>query len=169
VVPELIRRVGRLGVLIEAAMTDPFRNHGPARVVYDEGNVAGFIHDEIARLGPTAFADHFDIPRDRAKKLRSPNRQPSPATVRTVLAALPTAATSRTCALDDCDVPVGRADAKYCSKAHRDRGYRQRQRSLRHSTPELFADLTCAGCGTVLLGSAAHGPCPVCSTPTEAA
>ena len=163
--PNLISLKGRVSGVIDAdsdGLTDLRRR----RPHHEEADGLAFIHDEIARLGPTAFAEYFGIPVDTAKKLSS-GRRPSAATARTVLAALRSVNTTRTCALDGCDAPVGRA--KYCSKAHRDRGYRQRQKSLRQHAPDPFADVTCIGCGTVLLGAAALGPCPVCSTPTEVA
>jgi hypothetical protein len=166
VVPELIRRVGRLGTVVEASTGDPFGDHGSVRVVYDEGDAAAFIHDELTRLGPATLAERYDLPPDTAKKLR-PGRQPSPATIRRVQAALRKAGTSRTCALDDCDAPLSRRNSLYCSKAHRERGYRLGQKSLRRPAPDPFVHVACIGCGTVLLGAAAHGPCPVCSTQND--
>ena len=86
-------------------------------MVYSEGDPASFVLDELGRLGPAAFAEIFNSPLDTAKKLGS-DRRPSSATVRTVLAALRNADTSRVCALDGCNAPVCRSNARYCCTAH---------------------------------------------------
>jgi len=160
--PLLTRRVGRGGALVDAQLADPTARAIDHEVVYSEGDASSFIRDEVKRLGPTGFFAHYGVPVDTADKVAA-GRRPSPATIRRVLAALRTAETSRPCALDGCDVGVGRRNQLYCSKAHRDRGYRLGQKALRQVLAP-FDELACPGCGTVLLGAAGREPCPVCPT-----
>jgi hypothetical protein len=161
--PNLIAFQGRVSGVMDAD-SDGLSDLRRRRPVHEDADGLAFVRDEIARLGPAAFHDHFGIALDTAKKLRS-GRRPSRATIRQVLAALRTAGTSRTCALEGCDVPVTRRNALYCSDAHRERARRVRiNRSRRFASDPVVEDPTCIGCATVLLGAAAQGPCPVCAT-----
>lgn len=166
VVPELIRKVGRLGVLVEAATVDPFADHEGLRVIYDEGDQPGFIAREIKRRGASSFARRFDVPDRTADRLAAGGR-PNKTTSRRVLARL-NRAPAKTCARSGCVKPVDRPNAKFCGKAHRDAAYRARRKARvgkghPGQVPDPVADQVCADCGAVLLGAAVVGPCPVCS------
>jgi len=158
----LIRRVGRGGALVDAQLAGEGVNVNQYQVVYGEGDAAAFVYEHARRLGKRAFADRTGLPPSVAERAAA-GKPISQRNVDTALHALLVDHNQRICALDECDAPVIRANSVYCSKAHRERAYRQRQKSLRHQAPDRFAELTCAGCGTVLLGAAANGPCPVCS------
>jgi hypothetical protein len=182
----LIRRVGRGGAVIDAQLAGATGDLSEYEVVYDEGDAAGFVLGELARLKPAAFSRRFDIPLDTAKKLSSSGRQPDPATIRAVLTGLQTAAPSQTCALDGCDEPVTRAGKKFhlprCRKIAGARSYRLRQRakiaeaapaktrqrkSRAKGEPSVLHDGLAAaalcGCGVPLLGGAVErGTCWDC-------
>jgi hypothetical protein len=126
--PRLIRRVGRGGALIDARLagsTAPASDH---QVVYDEGDPAGFVVDEVKRLGPARFARRFGVPERTARGIAN-GRRPSQTTVRRVVRALRVVThDTRRCALDGCDEAVWRPNARYCTPAHADRAYRLRRR-----------------------------------------
>ncbi|HXY27631.1 MAG TPA: hypothetical protein VEH82_05065, partial [Acidimicrobiales bacterium] len=171
-------RVGRGGALIDAQLAGGDPDPDDHLVVYREADIRGFIADEIARLGPRAFAGHYDVPLGTVKSWISGRYNPSARQVAAVLTRVPTVDTAAcVCALEGCDKPVSRPNASYCTKAHRDAAYRlrkkaratvpapaRRQRLPRRPIPDPFADVACRTCGTVLLGAAALGTCPVCST-----
>jgi hypothetical protein len=174
--PDLIRRVGRGGAIVDAQLADPNARVVDHEVVYSEGDALGFVRNEAERLGPTALARRYHLAPSTARHV-SARRAPSVRTIAAVLAGLGRTP-ERVCALADCENPVGRSNALYCSRAHakldRDRRYRRRKSETtsktqdtrrRRATPnsDPDADLACPGCGTVLLGKAAQGPCPVCS------
>jgi len=156
VLPELIRKVGRLGVLVEAATVDPFDDHEGLRAVYDEGDPATFVAAEARRLGPTEFALRYSVPIGTAEKV-SVGRRPNPATIRLVLAGLSsTNNTPRTCAFDGCDQPIVRHNAKYCRRSHADRAYRSRLRA-KASRSDSAESPSCRVCHGVMLGAADRG------------
>ena len=165
----LVRRVGRGGALIDAQLADPTARAIDHEVVYSEGDASSFVRDEVKRLGPTGFFAHYGVPVDTADKI-SAGRRPSPATIRRVLAALGTTELSRTCILADCEAPVTRRNQQYCSAAHREKAYRERQKSLRRSVPGPVGDLdphedddvVCPSCGTYLVGFASGELCDEC-------
>jgi hypothetical protein len=167
VVPELIRRVGRLGVIVEAATVDPFNDHEGLRTVYDERDQTAFVHREARRMGKRAFARRTGLPlkvAERAALGRTIARRNIDQACRALLdgTSLPT------CSLPGCDKPVGRPNALYCGKAHRDRAYRMRVRGrepVSHNGKEKdpFVGFSCPACGTVRFGDTKR-PCPVCAS-----
>jgi hypothetical protein len=117
--PLLIRRVGRGGALVDAQLADPNARAIDHEVVYSEGDAAGFVCDEIERLGPSGFRDRYDVPVDTADKIKA-GRQPSAVTVRRVLTVLARGdgGLVRSCALKGCNQLLDRGARKFCSPAH---------------------------------------------------
>jgi hypothetical protein len=125
--PRLIRRVGRGGALVDARLAGSTAPASEHQVVYDEGDPAGFVVDEVKRLGPAHFARRYGVPERTARGIAN-GRRPSKATVHRVLRALRLATDeTRRCALDSCEEAVWRPNARYCTPAHADRAYRLRQ------------------------------------------
>lgn len=157
----LIRRVGRGGALIDAQLAGDGANANRYEVVYSEGDADTFMLEQAQTLGKRAFAERTGLPPTVAERAAA-GKPISRRNVERALRGLLSDHAERVCACDGCDTPITRRNQLYCTTAHREHAYRARQKSLRRQAPEAFADLTCAGCGTVLLGSAAQGPCPVC-------
>ena len=124
--PELIRRVGRSGALIEAQLADPCADTSDLRAVYSEGDAASYLRRQAGALGPRVFARAAGISRDAARRIRD-DKPVNDATIRKALAKLRIvmAATPR-CPVDD--KPVFRLGATYCSPACRSTARRRRQR-----------------------------------------
>jgi hypothetical protein len=87
ILPQLTRRVGRGGALIDAQLADPSARAIDHEVVYSEGDAAGFVREEVERLGPTGFQDRYGIPVDTTDKIAAGSR-PSAASVRRALEVL---------------------------------------------------------------------------------
>ncbi|MGH8995139.1 MAG: hypothetical protein ACRDYB_03750, partial [Acidimicrobiales bacterium] len=155
----LVRRVGRGGTLVDAQLADPDAEVGDHQVVYSEGDPAGFVAEEARRMGPRPFARLTGLPLKVAE--RAALGQPiSAANVEKAVQALAkSSGVDRTCALDGCDTRVMRPNARYCSKAHADRAYRQRRAASRPGrAPDPYADLpSCRLCGALVLGAADTG------------
>jgi hypothetical protein len=130
--PRLIRRVGRGGALIDARLAGSTAPASEHQVVYDEGDPASFVVDEVKRLGPARFARRYGVPEGTARGIAS-GRRPRKATVRRVLRALRVVTDeTRRCALDGCEEALWRPNGRYCCPAHSDRAYRLR----RHARPQ---------------------------------
>lgn len=162
--PELIRRVGRGGALIDAQLANPDARAEDFVVVYDGGDPERFVRAEARRLGPRAFARHTGLALKVAERAAL-SRPIADRNVRRALAALVNPATGRVCAIEACELPVRRPNAIYCSKAHTDRACRQRRvAASRLPDADPFAGMPTCRCGTVLLGAAAkRGTCSACS------
>ena len=134
----------------------------------------------VKELGASEFARQTGCTPRTARKLAA-GKLPTPATVRRILAVVRTRECEGprrpTCALDGCSRPIPKGARKYCSPAHSDRAWRSRtkdpgRRPLarpRRAAVDLVTEPGCPGCGAVLLGAAATGPCPVCSYPSTKA
>jgi len=153
--PALIRRVGRGGVLVDAQLADPGAEVEDYEVVYDEGDPPAFVSEQARRLRARRFARRTGLAPSVAKRARK--GKISPRNVAIALGALLGEPDEGTCALDGCDRPLPRPNARYCSRGHADRAYRLRRRAAQ--VPEHDA---CPNCGTVLLGAAAQR-CPICN------
>ncbi|MHB1582503.1 MAG: hypothetical protein ACYCU7_16200 [Acidimicrobiales bacterium] len=168
--PRLIRRVGRGGALVDAHLADPEARPEDHQVLYSEGDAAAFVGDLARNMGKRAFARRFSLPLKTAERLALGQR-PSARTVDRVRAALAEEETvSRSCALDGCEAPVGRPNARFCSKLHADRAYRARKATRAHvpqaRPTDPYAEVPCCQCcGALMLGAAdaGNGFCVECA------
>ncbi len=124
--PELIRRVGRSGALIEAQLADPSADTSDLRAVYSEGDPVCYLARQVRTLGPRVFARATGVSPRSAERIRD-GKKVRPSTVRAAIASLRivTSGTPR-CPVDD--KPVFRRGATYCSAACRSTARRRRQR-----------------------------------------
>ena len=67
VTPELIRRVGKAGGVIEAEIVGPDADTSGVRAVYDEGDAADFLARHADEIGPQSFSRRYHVPLDTAK------------------------------------------------------------------------------------------------------
>ncbi len=150
----LARRVGRGGTVVDAQLADPDADAGH-QVVYSEGDAASYVAEMAGRLGPRPFARLTGLALKVAERAAL-GRPISAARVERALGALAQGGqVDRRCALDGCEEPVSRPNARYCSRAHADRAYRARRRAAR---PDPYADVpVCRGCGALMLGGANTG------------
>jgi hypothetical protein len=126
VVPELIRRVGKAGGVIEAEIVSPDADTSGVRAVYDEGDAANYLARRSDEIGPRAFARTAGISRDAAQRLKD-GKPLRAATIRRALRNL----RIRTSETPICPVdgrPVFRSGAAYCSVRCRRREEKRRQR-----------------------------------------
>lgn len=127
VVPELIRRIGKAGGIIEAEIVSPDADTSGVRAVYDQGDAAGFVARHASAIGPRSFSRRYGVPLDTAKSLSSGRKQPSKATVRRVLRAM-RVETSETPSCPADGRPVLGTGKIYCSPTCRAAARKQRQR-----------------------------------------
>jgi hypothetical protein len=129
-VPELIRRVGKAGGVIEAEIVSPDADTSGVRAVYDEGRAADYLARRAAEIGPRAFARLAGIDRKQAQRLkdRKPVRE---ATIRRALRSLRVGAETPPCPVDG--RPVTGAGSTYCSPRCRATARKQRQRERTNS------------------------------------
>jgi hypothetical protein len=133
IAPELIRRVGKAGGVIEADLVGPDADTSGVRAVYDHGDAAGFVVRHAAEIGPESFSRRYDVPPDTAKSLSSGRKRPSVATVRRVLRAMRVrTAETPTCPVDG--RPVFAAGRTYCSPRCRATARKRRQRARARKT-----------------------------------
>jgi hypothetical protein len=107
VVPELIRRVGKAGGVIEANLVVPDADTSGVRAVYDEGDAAGFVAWHAAEIGPRAFARTAVVSKRAAQRLKD-GKPVQAATIRhfaTSGSALPRPPSARSTG-DPCSVPA---------------------------------------------------------------
>ncbi len=167
--PRLIRRVGRGGALIDAQLVDPEARAEDHQVVYSAGDPAAFVAAHARRLGPRPFARLTGLPLKVAERVAL--GQPiSDANVAQALHSLTEGRVAEgQCELVGCEQPVPRPNARYCSRAHADRAYRERRR--RRSTSQALDPYAgvprCGACGSLMLGDADTGT-GVCSDCAEA-
>jgi hypothetical protein len=156
--PNMIRRVGRGGALIDAQLAEADADPDDFTVVYDEGDPGAYVAAEARQHGPCAFARRTGLA-PKAAERAARGKPISPANAAKALAGLGRNPVTRQCALDGCEHPVLRPNATYCSKAHRDRAWRQRKRGeVVSSRPEP----ACPHCDAVVVATS-DGVCPVCS------
>jgi hypothetical protein len=164
--PLLIRHVGRVSGVIDA-QEDGFLHLRERRPVYEEAQGLALVQREARRLGKRAFARRSGLALSAAERAAR-GRPISRANVDRALAALVTNDVGCACAAAGCSNPVLRPNALYCSKAHRDRAYRQRRADHIDSGPELHGGAPCcAVCGAIMLGAADRGD-GICLTCDEA-
>jgi hypothetical protein len=158
--PALVRRVGRVSGVLDADLEglDDLAAHRP---VYDDGDPLAFLQAEAQRLGQRAFARRAQLPPTTAGRIAARQGTSVGTIARAVKALSGSEDWLGTCALDGCNELLQRPNARYCSKAHRDRASRARQAAA--SPGQMPA--SCSTCGAVLIGPAALSLCPVCSTP----
>lgn len=160
----LARRVGRGGALVDARLADADATADEHQALYTEGDAASFVVEMAATMGKRAFARRFGLPLKTAERIAL-GRRPSRRTVQRVVRALGHGDAVVRCALEGCDAPVTRPNARYCTKAHTDRAYRARKaqagrrpKSERTPAPDPYADIpTCESCGALVLGGADGG------------
>ena len=150
----LARHVGRGGTVVDALLADPDGEATDYEVVYGEGAPGAYVAERAGQMGKRAFARRTGLPATVAG--RAARGLPiSAANVERALSALCSDPNVRRCALDGCEAPVARPNAKFCSKAHADRAYRARRRPSR---PDPYASvLECRDCGCLMLGAADTG------------
>jgi hypothetical protein len=151
----LARRVGRSGTVVDAQLADPSADAAGYQVVYSEGDAAGYVADMAQRLGPRPFARLTGLPLKVAERAAL-GRPISASSVEKALQAIADdSQVERRCAVEGCDVPVERPNARYCSRAHADRAYRGRRTSR---GPDPYAGVpVCRSCGALMLGAADTG------------
>jgi hypothetical protein len=154
--PLLIRHVGRVSGVIDA-QEDGLLHLRERRPVYEEAKGLAAVQREARRLGKRAFARRSGLAPSAAERAVR-GRPISPSNVDRALAALGTNDVGRTCAVTGCSNAVPRPNALYCSKAHRDRAYRQRRTDHIDAAPDLQSGAPCcAACGAIMLGAADRG------------
>jgi hypothetical protein len=132
VVPELIRRVGKAGGVIEAEIVGPDVDTSGVRAVYDEGDAADYLARRSDEIGPRAFARTARISRDAAQRLKD-GKPVRAATMRQALRNLRIrTAETPTCPVDG--RPVFRAGARYCSPRCQATARKHRQRERANET-----------------------------------
>jgi hypothetical protein len=132
VVPELIRRVGKAGGVIEADLVGPDADTSGVRAVYDEGDAADYLARRSDEIGPQAFARTAGVSRDAAQRLRD-GKPVRAATIRRALRNLRVrTAETPTCPVDG--RPVFRAGARYCSPRCKATARKRRQRERANET-----------------------------------
>ncbi len=157
--PRLVRRVGRGGALIDAQLADPTARAEDHQVTYSEGAALTFVGEQAQRLGKRAFARLTGLPATVAERAAVGLPIAAGSVEQALLVLTGRRGTERRCSLDGCGEPVPRPNARYCSKAHADRAYRERRRgrtALKARDP--FAAIpTCGSCGALMLGAADTG------------
>jgi hypothetical protein len=169
--PTSITHRGRVSGLVDA-IEDGLSDFGSFRPLYDAGDRAAAVTNEVRRLGPEAFRNRYNVPPDTAKRI-SAGRPPSARVVAHVVEAMRTAGADAVCQLNGCGERLGRSNSLYCSKAHRDRAYRERRKERSRigvsppQTPQgdteeaAVVETVCPSCGDYLLGTYAPGElCP---------
>jgi hypothetical protein len=132
VAPELIRRVGKAGGVIEAEIVGPDVDTSSLRAVYDEGDAADYLARRSDEIGPRAFARTARISRDAAQRLKD-GKPVRAATIRRALRNLRIrTAETPTCPVDG--RPVFRAGARYCSPRCQATARKHRQRERANET-----------------------------------
>ena len=133
IAPELIRRVGKAGGIVEADLVGPDADTSGVRAVYDEGDAAGFVIHHATEIGPQSFSRHYSIPLDTVESWACGRKRPSAGSVRRVLRAMRVRTTETPrCPVDD--RPVFRAGAQYCSPKCRATASKRRQRERAEET-----------------------------------
>ena len=127
VIPELIRRVGKAGGVIEAEIVSLDADTSDIRAVYDDGEAEAFVVRRAIEVGPQSFSRRWDIPVDTAKSWTSGRKRPEADSVRRVLRAMRIRTSNTpTCPVDG--HPVFRAGTRYCSPKCRATAAKRRQR-----------------------------------------
>jgi hypothetical protein len=132
VVPDLIRRVGKAGGVIEADLVGPAADTSGVRAVYDEGDAAGFVARHAAEIGPRAFARTAVVSKRAAQRLKD-GKPVQAATIRRALRNL----RIRTSQTPICPVdgrPVFRVGARYCAPRCKAAAKKRRQRERAEET-----------------------------------
>jgi len=139
VTPLSVRYKGRVSGVVdahEAGHTDDlarFRAHYEDRGGLGPGQWEAMLALAKA-LPPAVFARRADTTRRTAQRIAE-GRMPRPTTTRRVLRALAerelTEPIVATCALDGCDEPVERSNARYCGPTHRSTARKRRQRAAK--------------------------------------
>jgi hypothetical protein len=132
--PELIRRVGKAGGVIEADLVGPDADVSGVRAMYDDGDAPGFVAGLAAVIGPQSLSSRYGVPPDTAKSLSSGRKRPSRTTVAKVLQGMRMrVADAGTCPVDR--QPVAGAGKTYCSPRCRATARKRRQREKSVTLP----------------------------------
>jgi hypothetical protein len=134
--PELIRRVGRSGALLEARLADPDADTSGLRCVYSEGDPVSYLVNQVSKLGSRAFARMSGVSREAAQRLAN-GKPVQAATIRKALASL-RIVTSDTRRCQVCQEPVFRSGARYCSPRCRGTDKKRRQRAGSRFRPRVL-------------------------------
>jgi len=122
--PRMIRPVGRGGRLVEArAAGDHDTPSEELRVTYAGPDVRPVIVERVKSMGPTNFAESFDVPARTAKAWAAGERKPSAGWVERLLPLLGNRS-SRLCGCNCGEIIVGRATRRFVNDAHRKRAAR---------------------------------------------
>ncbi|MGH9293782.1 MAG: hypothetical protein ACRD0B_00485 [Acidimicrobiales bacterium] len=125
--PELIRRVGRSGRLLEAQLADPGTDDASdLRAVYDEGQAETYLARQVKALGPRVFARAAGVSPGVARRIEV-GAAVRPSTIRRALANLRLASNEAPRCPTDAR-PVFRLSALYCSSRCRETAKKRRQR-----------------------------------------
>jgi hypothetical protein len=149
--------------LVDAQLADPDAKADHHQVVYSEGDAAGFVAEEARRQGPRPFARLTGLPLKVAERAAL-GRPISVANVERAIQVLCSEPDVRRCALEGCEAPVYRPNARFCSKAHADRSRQATKRRAERADP--FASVPpCRECGALMLGTAdvGSGLCSDCA------
>jgi hypothetical protein len=149
--------------LVDAQLADPDAKADHHQVVYSEGDAAGFVAEEARRQGPRPFARLTGLPLKVAERAAL-GRPISVANVERAIQVLCSEPDVRRCALEGCEAPVYRPNARFCSKAHADRSRQATKRRAERADP--FASVPpCRECGAHMLGTAdvGSGLCSDCA------
>ncbi len=143
----------------EADGLENLRRHRP---IYADAGRRAFVCRIAKEMGPRPFHRRTGIPLKCAERLAL-GRPVADRTVEAAFLALQVRDDTPVCALDGCEEPVRRLDAKYCSAAHRRRASCRSKAARLDPSSMPDHPVVCPTCSTFLLGSA-RDACPVCST-----
>jgi rubrerythrin len=154
--PNYISYVGRVSGVIDAE-DDGRGDIARFRPVHQKARRLEAVQREAHRMGYRAFARRTGLSESVAKRAAA-GQVISAANAAKALDALGSVDAGQVvCAQDGCTEIVGQPNARFCSKAHKDRAYRKRKKERM-----LAEGGACPSCGAVLMGAAADRPCPVC-------
>jgi hypothetical protein len=129
--PELIRRVGRSGALIEAQLAEPSADTSALRALYSDGEPLAYLAIQARVLGPRRLARAAGISPRAAQRLRDGEAVRS-STIQKALAHLRAATANIPCCPVD-GRPVFRRGATYCSPGCRGTASKRRQRQRKEA------------------------------------
>lgn len=135
----LIRHVGRVSGIIDAASAGLPGNVTEERPEYDPGEVWDRRREVVAKyavtLGPRRFARQADVPLKTAERAALGRRIAKPTVMRALRNLRVADLETRRCGLEGCDHPLFRSNARYCCEAHGTKAYRRRKAAASEVTP----------------------------------
>ena len=131
--PDLVRRVGGPGPVLEALRADLEADADEHRVVVTEEDATAIVRGVAKKLGPRAFSRLAKIPYQDVCELVVGGRKTRRSTVRRALVGVRSAQVPR-CRRDGCDEAITRSRQLYCSPACREAARRTRPSRRRGET-----------------------------------